>query len=181
MLEETENFNNQIINKLLRISATTFFVILTILSSCKQADKEIIDRWENGQTKTAIYFKSTASSLNGYAIVVGILLTGMSFNCPLKNSQHPAKQSRKCLPEAWGIDTIPPESQIEATPRAVEQKQESEGVICVTDPKPEFEGGETALLKYVAESIRYPANALENRIEGKVIVQFLVEIGRAHV
>ena len=62
MLEETVNFNNQIINKLLRISATTFFVILTILSSCKQADKEIIDRWDNGQTKTAIYFKSKIDS-----------------------------------------------------------------------------------------------------------------------
>lgn len=124
---------------------------------------------------TAVYFKSTASFLKSYALIVSILLTGMSFHWPLENSQHPAKHSRQCLPEAWGIDTIPPESQIEATPRAVEQKQESEGVICAIDPKPEFEGGETALLKYVAESIRYPANALENKIEGKVIVQFLID------
>ena len=49
-------------NKSLITSAITFFVTLTILSSCKRTDKEIIDKWNNGQTKTELDFKSKADS-----------------------------------------------------------------------------------------------------------------------
>lgn len=47
-------------------------------------------------------------------------------------------------------------------------------VFDVVEQKPQFPGGEAALLKYVAEHIRYPAMAQENNIQGRVIVQFVV-------
>jgi len=47
-------------------------------------------------------------------------------------------------------------------------------VFDVVEHKPQFPGGEAALLKYVAEHIRYPAMAQENNIQGRVVVQFVV-------
>lgn len=50
---------------------------------------------------------------------------------------------------------------------------------------PQFPGGEIALLRYVADHIIYPATAMENGIQGKVIVKFVVtktgEIGQIKV
>ena len=40
---------------------------------------------------------------------------------------------------------------------------------------PRFPGGEAALMKYINTHIQYPAEALKNRIEGRAVVQFVVE------
>lgn len=47
-------------------------------------------------------------------------------------------------------------------------------VFDVVDKKPQFPGGEEALLKYIADNIIYPADAFENNIQGRVVVQFVV-------
>ena len=39
---------------------------------------------------------------------------------------------------------------------------------------PEYPGGKSALLTYIQQSVRYPANALSNGIEGRVVCNFLV-------
>ncbi|HJE39623.1 MAG: energy transducer TonB [Candidatus Amulumruptor caecigallinarius] len=59
----------------------------------------------------------------------------------------------------------------------VEEKTEpvdDNKVFDVVEQNPVFPGGEAALLKYVAEHIRYPAMAQENNIQGRVVVQFVV-------
>lgn len=44
------------------------------------------------------------------------------------------------------------------------------------EAKPSFNGGDAnAFVKYVQENIKYPENALENDIEGKVTVNFVVD------
>ena len=47
-------------------------------------------------------------------------------------------------------------------------------VFDIVEQKPQFPGGEAALLKYIAEHLRYPARAQENGIQGRVVVQFVV-------
>jgi TonB family protein len=53
------------------------------------------------------------------------------------------------------------------------------------DEMPVFPGGDAALLKYVGDSTRYPVNAKEKNIQGKVVVKFVVEadgsVGRASI
>ena len=39
---------------------------------------------------------------------------------------------------------------------------------------PQFPGGQTALLKWVADHLRYPSVAQENGVQGRVVVQFVV-------
>ena len=42
------------------------------------------------------------------------------------------------------------------------------------EQEPQFPGGQTALLKYIADHIKYPTAAQENGIQGRVTVQFVV-------
>ena len=44
------------------------------------------------------------------------------------------------------------------------------------DPLPEFPGGDLALNKYLKINLKYPQQAINDTIEGKVFVQFTVEI-----
>lgn len=43
------------------------------------------------------------------------------------------------------------------------------------EQKPEFPGGEAALLKYLSDNIRYPKNAHDNKIEGRVVISFVIQ------
>ena len=47
-------------------------------------------------------------------------------------------------------------------------------VFTAVEQPPTFPGGEAALLKYIADHIRYPAVAQENNVQGRVVVQFVV-------
>ncbi len=55
-----------------------------------------------------------------------------------------------------------------------EPPKDDNKVFDVVEQAPQFPGGEAALLKYVAEHIRYPAVAQENNIQGRVVVKFVV-------
>ena len=55
-----------------------------------------------------------------------------------------------------------------------EQEDEEAQVFYIVEEMPEFPGGQLALRKFLANSIRYPVIAQENGIEGKVYVSFVV-------
>ena len=48
-------------------------------------------------------------------------------------------------------------------------------VFFIVENMPEFAGGDLALRRFIAQSIKYPAQALEKGIQGKVFVTFVVE------
>lgn len=54
-------------------------------------------------------------------------------------------------------------------------QEETEEIFTVVEQAPEFPGGQSELMKYLSSSIRYPEIAVENGIQGRVIVQFVVE------
>lgn len=47
-------------------------------------------------------------------------------------------------------------------------------VFMVVEVMPEFPGGQNALFKFLSENVKYPVIAQENGIQGRVIVQFVV-------
>ena len=49
------------------------------------------------------------------------------------------------------------------------------GAYQVVDVMPEFPGGDQSLLKYIADSTRYPKDAKTQGIQGRVIVRFMVK------
>ncbi len=55
-----------------------------------------------------------------------------------------------------------------------EKKPVVEEVFRAVEQMPMFPGGDAALMKYLSSHIQYPTMAMENNIQGRVIVQFVV-------
>jgi TonB family C-terminal domain len=51
----------------------------------------------------------------------------------------------------------------------------TDGAYQKVDVMPVFPGGDQALLKYIADSTRYPKDAKEKGIQGKVIARFMIK------
>lgn len=56
----------------------------------------------------------------------------------------------------------------------ITSKKEDTKVYTVVEQMPSFPGGENALLKYIAEHIKYPSIALEQGVQGMVMLRFVV-------
>ncbi len=64
--------------------------------------------------------------------------------------------------------------EIAAPIEAPVEEEEEEVIFQVVEKMPEFPGGVQALMKYLAQNIKYPVIAQENGIQGRVICQFVV-------
>ena len=51
----------------------------------------------------------------------------------------------------------------------------TEEIFVVVENQPEFPGGNTAMMKFLSDNIKYPVIAQENGIQGRVICNFVVE------
>lgn len=58
----------------------------------------------------------------------------------------------------------------------VEKKVEAEPekVFTAVEQMPQFPGGDAELMKFLSKNIKYPTMAMENNIQGRVVVQFVV-------
>ena len=56
-----------------------------------------------------------------------------------------------------------------------EIKGDTSQVFSIVEEMPEFPGGMGECMKFLARSIKYPADAITNGVEGRVIVKFIVE------
>ena len=52
---------------------------------------------------------------------------------------------------------------------------EVNGPLASADIMPAFPGGEAALYRFLSNQIRYPEDALSNKVEGKVFIRFVVQ------
>ncbi len=55
-----------------------------------------------------------------------------------------------------------------------EEEEETNQIFTVVEEMPQFPGGETALMQYIAKGIKYPVIAQENGIQGRVVVSFVI-------
>ena len=58
---------------------------------------------------------------------------------------------------------------------AYNEPEVSEDVYESVEQMPQFPGGEAEMMKYLAQNIQYPVNAARNNVEGRVVLQFVVE------
>ena len=65
--------------------------------------------------------------------------------------------------------------EIKYVPEVVEEEEvEEQQIFQVVEEMPEFPGGMAECLKFLAKNIEYPTIAQENGVQGRVIVQFVV-------
>ena len=55
------------------------------------------------------------------------------------------------------------------------QTKKNDMVFDVVEVMPQFPGGQIAMLKYIMENIKYPKQIMEEGIQGRVAVRFIVE------
>lgn len=64
-------------------------------------------------------------------------------------------------------------------------KEEENKIFTAVEQKPQFPGGEAALMKWLSSNIQYPVMAQEEGAQGRVVVQFVVEkdgrVGQAKI
>lgn len=67
-------------------------------------------------------------------------------------------------------------SAIETKETTVQQpnKETNRKIYQTVEQMPRFPGGDTAMLKYIRENLRYPQAAIEKEIQGRVIVKLVV-------
>ena len=92
----------------------------------------------------------------------------------------------KQQPDTMGTNVDLPEVLVEAGPRTTKYGAiwvssnlydviEGDTIYYNTRPMPQFPGGHDALVKYIDSQIQYPANAISNSVQGRVIVKFVVK------
>ena len=82
----------------------------------------------------------------------------------------------KALPEVVVVSygTVATDDK-KAKTEAPEKTNNDKVVFQVVEQMPQFPGGDNGLFKYLAESIRYPVDAQESGIQGRVICQFIID------
>lgn len=99
--------------------------------------------------------------------------------------QDNAVQSEMQSPEPVQVEAVTQPVEVEAVPEVVEMNTEeqapeetepqSKKVYNSVEQMPEFPGGAAGLMRYLQENIKYPPEAAKNDIEGRVIVQFIID------
>lgn len=73
------------------------------------------------------------------------------------------------------------ENQYENEPQDIETEDDRFYEGNQVDKLPQFPGGEQAMYKWLSNHIKYPANAVENKIEGRVVIKFVVDRVGNHI
>lgn len=63
------------------------------------------------------------------------------------------------------------EEVVQEKPREEKKKEE---VFTHVEQMPKFPGGDAELYKFISNNLNYPAMAIENNVQGRVVVQFVV-------
>ena len=58
---------------------------------------------------------------------------------------------------------------------AQNKKAANDKVLEKAEVMPEFPGGEQAMMQFVADNVKYPQDAIDKEISGRVLVSFVVE------
>lgn len=82
---------------------------------------------------------------------------------------EPDNSSHKKSGVAQSCSTFPAEGEF------VEPDREEKIFGAIDEGLPRFPGGEMELLKWISQHLVYPPNAIDNHIEGRVVIQFTIK------
>ena len=57
----------------------------------------------------------------------------------------------------------------------VGKNNKTSDVFEITEVMPEFPGGEKAMMAFISKNLKYPSGAIDKNIQGRVLVQFVVD------
>lgn len=71
-------------------------------------------------------------------------------------------------------ESVEQEGDLGPTAPVMELPPDSNQVFTMVEQMPEFEGGQEALMNFIRTNVRYPESAIEQEIQGKVFIEFVV-------
>ena len=77
------------------------------------------------------------------------------------------KLIRMSLMAIFGLTTVSAQKTVVA--------QKNQQVFDVVEQMPEYPGGPSALIEYLSQNVKYPEDAKQQKIEGRVLATFVVE------
>lgn len=80
-----------------------------------------------------------------------------------------------CNANPQQTETAAPDASDTATETAAPAPTPTDSVYEVAEVMPEFPGGTQALFKFISGNLKYPQNAIDGQIEGRVVLQFVVD------
>lgn len=80
-----------------------------------------------------------------------------------------------CNANPQQTETATPDASDTATETVAPAPMPTDSVYEVAEVMPEFPGGTQALFEFISKNLEYPQNAIDGQIEGRVIVQFVVD------
>ena len=110
--------------------------------------------------------KSNAAGHIKYALFVlpaFALLVAGNISCSQDASQTEDAKEEVVAPVSTDVTAVPTDSVAK------------DEVFMVAEQMPEFPGGMKELLKFLQDNLKYPENAMKKNVQGRVIVQFVVE------
>ena len=111
--------------------------------------------------------KSPARKLAKYLTVLPLALLLITLNSCLSKE--------KKTDESATTETVTSLPETPAASPEVTAEEEKDEVFVVVEEQPLFPGGNSAMMKFLSDNIKYPVEAQENGIEGRVITNFVVE------
>jgi protein TonB len=71
-------------------------------------------------------------------------------------------------------ESVEQEGDLGPTAPVMELPSDSDQVFDFAEQMPVFEGGQEALMNFIRTNVRYPESAIEQEIQGKVFIEFVV-------
>ena len=150
---------------------------------------QIVNNFNVSQLKQRIMMmnktKSSTLQLAKYLLILPLVLLLVTANSLFAAQQEPiyteAAGIVKQIPPTPPVPPVPPipaneldKATLAQDPPPVKKEGTEEAIFVVVENQPEFPGGQAAMMKFLADSIRYPKIAVENGIQGRVICNFVV-------
>jgi TonB family protein len=134
---------------------------------------QIVNNFNVSQLKQRIMMmnktRSSTLKLAKYLMMLPLIFLLVTANSLYASQQEPISDEAVATP-AIGSD----EGIFSQDPPPVKKEEAGEDIFVVVEKMPEFPGGQEAMMQFLADSIRYPREAMEKGIQGRVICNFVV-------
>ena len=141
---------------------------LTIVAPKKEENVEYVDEDDN-----------TSNSRRIFLAILAVLVIGCVYafvKCQGNNEAIEKTAPNIETTEEENVQKQGAEQDVNDEQQNYNTSQESqEKVYDVVEEMPSFPGGQSALIQYLGNNIQYPVEAQENGVQGRVIVNFVVE------
>ena len=134
---------------------------------------QIVNNFNVSQLKQRIMMmnktRSSTLKLAKYLLILPLVFLLVTANSLYATQQETVTGETVAMPAITSDEEI-----FSQDPPPVRKERAGEEIFVVVENQPEFPGGQEAMMKFLADSIRYPRESMEKGVQGRVICNFVV-------